>query len=122
MHAHMQRPAHTLRAACSPPIVLPFYHAGMGAVMPYKARLPHFGHNVTVTLGEPLDLSDLVCDCNSPACDQAEVWRAITGRVRDALQDLEVRTVDNVDQTKTGAAPQRHMHSRKGENNGNERM
>lgn len=92
--------------------MLPFYHAGMGAVMPYKARLPHFGHNVTVTLGDPLDLSDLVCNCNRAGCDQQEVWRAITGRVRAALRDLEVRTVANVDQTKTGAAPRRHIHAR----------
>lgn len=28
----------TLRCACRPPIVLPYYHTGMGAVMPYKVR------------------------------------------------------------------------------------
>lgn len=90
----------------------------MGAVMPYKARLPHVGHNVTVTLGEPLDLRDLVCDCNRSDRDQPATWRSITERVRAALLDLEMRTVANVDQTKGDGGPQRHVHMRRGDGDG----
>jgi pyruvate-formate lyase-activating enzyme len=66
-------------------VVLPFYHTGMAAVMPYRARFPRFGHNVTVTFGEPVELDDVTCDCNKAGCDQQQVWQEITARIRTSL-------------------------------------
>jgi hypothetical protein len=81
----------------------------MGSVMPFRARFPRWGHNVTVTFGEPLVLSDLTCKCNEAGVDQQALWEQITKRIRIALLDLEVRTVNNPDQTKDGTAPSRHV-------------
>lgn len=98
---------------CREPIVLPYYHSGMGAVMPYKGRFPRMGHNVIVTFGEPLDLKDLTCKCNKDGFNQQEVWRDLTARVGDSLRDLESRSVTNVDQVKEGVAPSKFAY-RKG--------
>lgn len=65
--------------------MLPFYHTGMGDVMPYQARLPRWGHNVTVTFGDPVQLDDLTCKCNKKGCDQQQLWSEITRRIRTSL-------------------------------------
>ena len=72
-------------------MVLPYYHSGMGAVMPYKAIVPRVGHNVTITFGEPVELDDVTCNCNKDGVSQEQVWRDITARVRSSLQ---VRPLD----------------------------
>ena len=54
-------------------MVLPFFHSGMGAVQPRGAAIPRVGQHVTVTVGEPLDLSRLTCRCNRPDEDQPAV-------------------------------------------------
>lgn len=71
---------------CREPVVLPYYHTGMGAVMPFQARLPRVGHNVTVTFGDPVPLADVTCQCNKKGVDQRQVWRTITKRVEASLQ------------------------------------
>lgn len=88
--------------------MLPYYHTGMGDVFPYKARLPRVGHDVKVLFGEPLDLSDLTCNCNKAGVDQQKVWQEITGRVRAAMVELEDQSDPNTDQINVGRAPQRH--------------
>ena len=42
-------------------MVLPFYHSGMGSVLPRRSRLPRAGKQVAVVVGQPVDLSDLTC-------------------------------------------------------------
>lgn len=42
---------------------MPFYHSGMARVMPEHGRLPRVGQTVAVTVGEPVDVSDLTCQC-----------------------------------------------------------
>lgn len=43
------------------PVVLPFYHSGMGAVLPKRTRRPRTGHDVRVVVGQPVELADLTC-------------------------------------------------------------
>lgn len=43
------------------PVVLPFYHSGMGHVMPKRAVVPRPGSRVHVVVGQPVDISDLTC-------------------------------------------------------------
>ena len=50
-------------AVARDPVVLPFYHSGMAAVMPEHGRIPRVGKHVTVTVGEPVPVSDLTCGC-----------------------------------------------------------
>lgn len=78
-----------------------------------QARFPRMGHNVTVTIGDPVELSDLTCNCNKKGVNQQEVWRDITARIADSLQDLESRSVANVDQVKEGRAPSKFVYGKR---------
>ncbi|KAK9815022.1 hypothetical protein WJX73_005063 [Symbiochloris irregularis] len=78
------------------PVVLPFFHSGMGHVMPKGSVVPSVGKHVTVTVGQPLDVSDLTPLCGAKAeDDQHKAWRSITERIASALQELEARTPPN---------------------------
>ncbi len=54
------------------PVVLPFYHSGMGRVMPEHGRIPRVGRQVDIIIGEPLEVSDLACRCGQPGVDQKQ--------------------------------------------------
>ncbi|KAL6774096.1 PGA6 [Auxenochlorella protothecoides x Auxenochlorella symbiontica] len=80
------------------PTVLPFYHTGMGEVMPYRAVVPSVGRWVHILVGQPVELEDISCRCNRPGHDQKQVWRELTARIGQALQDLEARAPPNLEQ------------------------
>jgi hypothetical protein len=44
-----------------PPAVLTPLCSGMAHVMPYFSSVPRFGNEVTVVVGEPLDLGAVTC-------------------------------------------------------------
>lgn len=48
--------------------MLPYFHSGMARVMPYLSSLPHVGNEVTVVVGEPLDLSSVTCRWGKGSC------------------------------------------------------
>lgn len=79
-------------------MVLPFYHSGMGYVLPMDAKMFSAGQQVTIVVGEPLDLSDVTCRCNAPGADQRAVWSELTARVRGAVLELEKRAPPNPNQ------------------------
>lgn len=54
------------------PVVVPFYHSGMGRVMPEHGRIPRVGRQVDITIGVPMDVSDLACRCGQPGVDQKQ--------------------------------------------------
>lgn len=96
------------------PVVLPFYHSGMGGVMPKHKRVPRAGNEVRVVVGQPVDLSDLTCRCNQAGEDQRMVWRDITHRIGAALHELEGQAPPNADQMQGGRRQhdeERHRHS-----------
>jgi len=81
-------------AGGTPPMVLPFWHSGMSDVKPYGRWEIGVGKRVHVTVGEPLDLTDLTAKCarcekNAKARDHlhAQIMR----RVETALKDLEAQ-------------------------------
>ena len=80
------------------PVVLPFYHSGMAEVVPLKNYLPRAGRSVNVTVGSPVDLSDITCRCNCDGVDQQAVWKEITSRLHRALSDLEACSPPNISQ------------------------
>ncbi|CAL8463510.1 g3044 [Coccomyxa elongata] len=82
------------------PVVLPFYHSGMGRVMPEHGRIPRVGRQVDITVGEPMDVSDLACRCGQPGVDQKQVWKDITERICHGLQELEETSPPNANQLK----------------------
>lgn len=79
-----------------PPIVLPWYHSGMGDVMPKGARIPRAGHAVHVVVGQPLHLDDVLCRCGDG--DKEAVWKELTERIGEALRTLEAESPPNTDQ------------------------
>ncbi|PSC70805.1 phosphate acyltransferase [Micractinium conductrix] len=97
------------------PVVLPFYHSGMGHVMPKHAVVPRPGHQVHVVVGEPMDLADLTCRCGQAGEDQRAVWRDITHRIGEQLRALEKRAPPNRDQIKGGAAQHEAERRRRSE-------
>lgn len=52
--------SNTVAVLCRPPVVLPYYHTGMGDVFPYKARLPRVGHRVQVSFANSLALCNAI--------------------------------------------------------------
>ncbi len=50
--------------ACRNPAIVPFYHSGMARIMPEHGRIPRVGQTVAVTVGDPIDVSDLTCHCS----------------------------------------------------------
>eukprot|EP00955_Chlamydomonas_euryale_P069780 360578-Chlamydomonas_euryale.AAC.19 len=80
---------------CRDPLVLPFFHSNMGSVLPIATPLlPRVGHTVTVTVGEPMDLSDVTCRCHT-AEDPQQVWKDITLRIHDTMKQLELQSPRN---------------------------
>jgi len=99
------------------PIVLPFYHSGMGDVVPMLTVLPRPGNAVHVTVGKPIDLSAATCRCNDPSHDQQAVWREITALMRAEVAALEARAPPNRDQLQGRPEPERirQRRARRGE-------
>lgn len=62
---------------------------------------------MTVTVGQPLELSDVTCRCNVPGQDQQRVWRDITERIGQALAALEAVAPPNPDQLERKRAAER---------------
>lgn len=77
------------------PIVLPFFHSNMASVLPIESKIPRIGNKVVVTIGHPLNLSDITCDCHVEGKDQQEVWKKITARMHDAMAALEATSPPN---------------------------
>ena len=59
-------------------MVLPFYHSGMGRILPKGSVIPRVGQIVHVTVGKPIDLSDLTVKCNCKEYQQAEVSKVLS--------------------------------------------
>ena len=53
--------------------MLPFYHSGMGRILPKGSVVPRVGHTVHVTVGDPIELQDLTEKCNCSCYKQSEV-------------------------------------------------
>jgi len=91
----------TIHSNGQPPVVLPFYHTGMGDVLPAGATIPRAGKEVEVVVGGPIaDLDMLTCRCGKEGEDQAQVWKDITKKIEIELKRLEEQVRHrNKDQT-----------------------
>mmetsp|Transcript_23392 Transcript_23392/g.64909 ORF Transcript_23392/g.64909 Transcript_23392/m.64909 type:complete len:282 (-) Transcript_23392:199-1044(-) len=85
----------------SPPVVLPFYHSGMGEVKPkHKMMIFSVGKKVDVVIGEPIEIPQELCDqCRKANADHSKAWKQITDVIEVALKDMEKAARPNVDQT-----------------------
>lgn len=75
------------------PIGLPFYHTGMGEVLPIGAKVPRRGKRVRVVFGEAVDYNEaLVAEIAGQ--DEAsqrgpKLWEALTDHAYEVLSGLE---------------------------------
>jgi len=75
-------------------MVLPFYHSGMGDVLPRKKRVPRPGNTVVVQVGDPVDLTKLASKCKSDTLEGRNcAWKEITAVIEKSLRDLESKTL-----------------------------
>ncbi|KAF5197795.1 Tafazzin [Thalictrum thalictroides] len=73
------------------PMVLPFVHSGMQEIMPVGSNFPKIGKTVTVLIGDPIHLDDLVDADNDKFIPRGELYDAISSRIGQRLQDLKVK-------------------------------
>lgn len=75
------------------PIGLPFYHTGMGEVLPIGAKVPRRGKKVRLVFGEPIDYNEeFVAQIAGPdesAQRGPRLWEALTAHTYEVLSDLE---------------------------------
>ena len=95
-----------VRKECSSgsfPVIVPFHHAGMGDVMPLKSIYPRVGKKVTVVVGDPLVMDDVLCKCAVKGGSTPDVWMEIASRIEQRMVQLERMAPQNTDQlTKLG--------------------
>lgn len=80
--------------------MLPFYHSGMGRVLPRGGRVPRVGRRVSVVVGRPIELTDLAARCVAKGEDKKCVWQEVTERIAVALRELEAQVPPNEDQSR----------------------
>jgi len=75
------------------PIVLPFYHIGMNEILPnYKPYIPRVGKRVTVLIGEPLQLGNLISQLREENASPEHARKIITDRIQEELWKLREKT------------------------------
>ncbi|CAG9466934.1 unnamed protein product [Pedinophyceae sp. YPF-701] len=80
------------------PLVVPFYHSGMGDVMPLWSKFPSVGHDVRVAVGAPIEMDDVLCKCARKGGSTPDVWMEIASRIEQRLSQLAQEVPDNTDQ------------------------
>ncbi|KAF9622058.1 hypothetical protein IFM89_029342 [Coptis chinensis] len=72
------------------PLVVPFVHTGMQDIMPIGSKFPKIGKTVTVLIGDPIHLDDLV-SADDRFISRGELYDAISLRIGHRLQELKVQ-------------------------------
>ena len=78
-----------------PPVVLPFWHSGMERVKPYGVGMLYPFNHVHVTVGEPVDFSDMVGRCRKCRNDaqREELFRSMMARVEQGMRETRERNL-----------------------------
>ena len=91
------------------PVIVPFYHSGMARIMPEHGRIPRVGQTVAVTVGKPIDVSDLTCQCHKGGNTQVSLIFQLCSKVAAAcvaLHSFECRTPPDPTDTAWGRPDQ----------------
>lgn len=76
------------------PLVVPFVHVGMQDIMPIGAKFPRIGKTVTVLIGDPIYLDDLLKEGNHNNARGrvlGNLYDAVSLRIGNQLQELKVQ-------------------------------
>lgn len=68
------------------PIIIPIWHLGMDDVLPnYPPYIFKFGKKITVNVGEPIDINDLVNELKSKNTPEPEARKIITDHLQEKM-------------------------------------
>ncbi|KAG0483469.1 hypothetical protein HPP92_011553 [Vanilla planifolia] len=70
------------------PIVIPFVHSGMQEIMPIGSNFPKVGKKITIVVGDPIPLEDLIMD-DSEDVSRGILYDAVSSRISHALRELK---------------------------------
>lgn len=74
------------------PVVIPFIHTGMQDIMPVGSHFPKIGKTVTVLVGDPIHLEDLLVSKDDTEDDsRGFLYDAVSSRIDHRLQQLKVQ-------------------------------
>lgn len=75
------------------PIIVPIWHIGMDSILanepPYYLR---FGKRVTMNIGKPIDLSELIKQLRANKISEPEARKVITDKIQDEMMILKEET------------------------------
>ncbi|PKA58434.1 N-acylphosphatidylethanolamine synthase [Apostasia shenzhenica] len=72
------------------PIVIPFVHTGMQEIMPIGSSFPKVGKQVTVVVGNPIPLNDLIVN-DAENVSRGILYDAVSSRITNRLRELKVQ-------------------------------
>eukprot|EP00850_Spirogloea_muscicola_P017035 SM000142S00549 [mRNA] locus=s142:311778:313800:- [translate_table: standard] len=75
--------------AAVPPLLLPLVHGGMEAVLPPGSKSPAVGKMVTVVVGDPIEIEDLLAVHHAAGGPKSELLDAIAARVASRMAKLK---------------------------------
>ncbi|KAJ8752475.1 hypothetical protein K2173_004763 [Erythroxylum novogranatense] len=73
------------------PIVVPFVHTGMQEIMPIGANFPRIGKTVTVLVGDPIHLDDLLDEEAAKRISRGHLYDAVASRIGQRLHELKIQ-------------------------------
>lgn len=74
-----------------PPIIVPIWHEGMDTVLPnYPPYIFKFGKKITINVGQPINISDLVDSLKKNNTPEPVARKIITDRLQEEM-DVSVR-------------------------------
>ena len=77
------------------PMLLPFYHRGMEAILPIGSRLPRIGNSVRVLFGAPTQVDDAWIDARTDGAGDGQASRqGVTQWCEETLAELEARALE----------------------------
>lgn len=75
------------------PIVIPFWHVGMEEILPnYPPYYLRTGKKVTINVGEPIDLKDIVKQLKEENASSERARKVITDKIQSEMYKLKEAT------------------------------
>ena len=73
------------------PLLVPLYHRGMENVMPNTVGVPGVGQKISVSVGAPIDVDDIVLQLQQGALPWPQARVAVMERIELSIAELKVR-------------------------------
>ncbi|EFJ08564.1 hypothetical protein SELMODRAFT_131400 [Selaginella moellendorffii] len=71
------------------PVIIPFMHEGMQEVLPIGSKFPHICKKVTVLVGDPILVDDLLARCKDQELTTDALYDAVAQRVEERMRAMK---------------------------------